>query len=187
MFTKNFYKLLHGHMYSGVNDVGTIFSGTEQTMSLNNTQIRLNGDGTITGCTRLDTMVTNQMLTGSASSTNAKPYIGVILGNGNILPNINDYSLSGTQITNFAYNVALSLENMEDGGRRIVGVYTITNNNSESITISEIGLTALMYKGSGSTYWPVLIERTVLDTPVTIEPQAVGQVKYIIEMKLPVA
>lgn len=110
-------------------------------------------------------------------------YNGVIFGNGNTPPTVDDYYLSGEQVTNLSYTYNIVKEFTEDNEIRLNCLYTITNNNAQTISISEIGLVKIHYITNG--YYPIMLERTVLDTPVVIEPSGVGQVRYVITFKLP--
>lgn len=109
---------------------------------------------------------------------------GVYFGTGTTVPTIDDYTLSGEIITTISWNVNYTTTVNDDGGM-FKGVYTITNKGTETITIGEVALMAGL-NGSGTTY-KILLERTVLDSPVTIEPSGVGQVTYTIEFKYPTA
>lgn len=64
----------------------------------------------------------------------------------------------------------------ETSGRySISGLYTVRSTSEEEINIYEIGCFALVKSGS---YYPVLIERTVLSDPITIAPGEVKLVTY---------
>lgn len=106
---------------------------------------------------------------------------GVIFGNGNADANLDDYSLSGDIVPISAYSVAIN-HVVENDKSTISAVYTLTNTRDESITIKEIAL-----KMGSSTTTQYLIERTVLDNPVTIEPGKVGLVTYTITLTYPTA
>lgn len=56
--------------------------------------------------------------------------------------------------------------------------FGITNITTEAITISEAGLTAMPFKGNPNHY--ALVDRTVLDTPVTIPAGQSKQITYTI-------
>ena len=60
-------------------------------------------------------------------------------------------------------------------------VLTITNNNATDITIGEVGI---VYQGSNTA---ALLERTVLDSPITIPAGGVSQITYTIRMNYPTA
>ncbi|MGM9640167.1 MAG: hypothetical protein ACI3V3_02235 [Faecousia sp.] len=113
--------------------------------------------------------------------TSYNSYGGVIFGNGNADANLDDYSLSGDIVPVSTYSVSIN-HVVENDKSTISAVYTITNTGDESITIKEIALK--MGYTNNSQY---LIERTVLDNPVTIEPGGVGQVTYTITFTYPTA
>lgn len=108
--------------------------------------------------------------------SNGSSTIGVVFGDGNTPPTGADTTLAGSLIENLTITAAARNENI-DGG--LIGncVYTITNNNDNAVTIREIGVVGGVYRGKTSV-GVVLIERTVLDTPVTIEAGGVGQITY---------
>ena len=108
---------------------------------------------------------------------------GVCFGDGTASPTEDDYNLSGNIITTITATATQSRTSVEDGGI-MSAVYTITNTGSESITISEIGMFSYWYTSS-TAYSTFLCERSLLDTPVTIEPGGVGQVTYTIRMNYP--
>ena len=110
---------------------------------------------------------------------------GVVIGDGTAEPSADDYKMSGSLVTKFTSTATVTKEDSADGCV-LTALYTITNTGSEDITISEIGLTAC---GNGNPHVAsdmALIERTLLETPVTIPPSGVGQITYTIEVKHPV-
>ena len=110
---------------------------------------------------------------------------GVILGTGTTTPTLDDYCLSGDMITTFTYSKNVTVTS-DESGVTITALYTITNTGSSAFTIGELGLIAATYS-STSTSNKCLVERTVLDTPVTIPAGGVGQVEYTITFNLPTA
>lgn len=115
--------------------------------------------------------------------TEATSLSGILLGTGDTPPTLDDNCLAGDIITTIATSVAVSFE-MEEDGVSLTSLCTITNSSSESITIREVGLFG---KAKASNYGSdaVLVERTVLDAPLTIEPGSVGQLTYIIKLNYP--
>lgn len=107
-------------------------------------------------------------------------------GDGNATPTADDYKLSGDIITNLSFTTKMSYT-QEDDGVRMTAVYRITNNNSEAITISEVGLFGFGFSSysNGSSGNPILLERSVLDYPVTIEAGEFGDVTYEIKAYYP--
>ena len=118
-------------------------------------------------------------------NTYSKYYGGVYLGTGTKEVTIEDYALSGEMITNFIYNASVSSKEIDEG-IEFTGLYTITNTGNESFTIGEIALVGFNNTGSDSEY-KTMLERTVLDEPVTIPAGGIGQVTYTIRFNYPSA
>lgn len=110
---------------------------------------------------------------------------GVILGTGTTEVTMDDYTLSGDMITTFTFSADCQCKET-DAGSEITSLFTITNTGSESFTIGEIGLVGFYSSNTGAND-KILLERTVLETPITIEPGGVGQVTYTIRMNYPTA
>lgn len=110
---------------------------------------------------------------------------GAIIGTGTTPATIDDYMLAGDMINTFTYSKTVTLTH-DDDKTTITALYTITNTGAAAFTIGEIGLMAASYDNNGTSY-KCLVERTVLDSPVTIEAGGVGQVTYTIEINMPVA
>ena len=126
----------------------------------------------------------------TGASYNSGAYFGTIFGDGTGTPSANDTKLFGnhlSQLTNS--NVTVSVEyNADDNDAKqsVKAVYTITNTTGAELTIREMGL--LYEIAVDHTYdynHAVLMEHSVLDTPITIPVGGVGQVTYTIEMDYP--
>ena len=109
----------------------------------------------------------------------------IVFGDGDATPTINDYNLSGNLITGIVSSTSTV--------RKSNGVekrFTVTNNNSNEIIIKEIcyfsqaGWRSDLGNTSGTI---LLLDRTVLDTPVTIPAGGIGQVVYTITFNYPTA
>lgn len=120
---------------------------------------------------------------------------GVAFGNGTAEPTVNDLTLSGDFIHGLVANsnVIITNERQEDDtGCTYTTMYTITNNTGADITVSEVGIFDNYYgtKGSASSIKkhviPYMIERTLLETPVTIPVNGVGQVTYTFRIDSPI-
>lgn len=109
--------------------------------------------------------------------------IGVVFGTGNIAPALGDYCLSGDFIKGISATYAVKQTDADDG-YTMSFVYTITNNNSEDITIGEVGVVEFAHDGNNINGY-ALTERTALESPVTIPAGGVGQVTYTIRMNYP--
>lgn len=111
---------------------------------------------------------------------------GVVLGTGTTPPSMNDYRLSGELITTVTSTAVITKE-FDESGATITALYTITNTGTDSITIGELGLKGNCSNSYSSESYMVMWERTVLDSPVTIQPGGVGQVTYTIRIEVPTA
>lgn len=115
---------------------------------------------------------------------------GLLFGTDNTPPTVDDYKLAGDVITNCTYSNTTTSTITEDGSEgTLTNVYTITNNNDAEITIGEIGLYSelcWMTAYKAYTSYPVLLERTALETHITIPAGGVGQITYTIKMNYPV-
>lgn len=166
MILKNWYKFV-GY---GVFKKGTLVNKTGTTSSPSTLHISFVGTSYQPSMSQVATTKTS---------------CGIVFGTGNTPVTIDDYKLSGEQITGIAATCAVEVAS-DDDGITATSVCSITNNNSEAITVSECGLMTKSHSGS-SNYEDhfVLVERTVLDTPVTIPAGGVGQVTYTIRMNYP--
>lgn len=176
MFTKNWYKALAAEM-SRSNGTYQSMTGTTQTIHASYYLYFFNYDN---GNPNYPTIHKVQTTLGSNG--------GVVFGTGNTPPTINDTTLSGDLVSGFSYSKSVTTE-CGDNGVTFTALYTVTNNNAEAITISEVAIIANLTKHNTSPDAPykALLERTVLDTPVTIPAGGVGQVVYTITFNLPTA
>ncbi len=101
---------------------------------------------------------------------------GLYLGTGDREVAYDDYSLSGTKITNITYTMTKKTEEV-DGQLRFRCIYSITNTGSTDITIREVAYVAKAYC-SGAEKFRIMLDRTLLETPLTIVPGGVGQLTY---------
>lgn len=181
MFLKNWYKALTAMLYNSEDVTGK---------STNGTDMRFTSKSASSG---IYNIIFLTMAGGaSLSSYNNVPYMGkvqtsynggVVFGTGDIPPHPDDYILSGSLITTISA-VGNVTATQDDNGITFTGLYTVTNTGSEDITVNEIGLVTT---SAYSTSYRYLIERTVLDTPVTIPAGGIGQVTYTIRMNYPTA
>ena len=122
----------------------------------------------------------------SSSSSIESYFAGVVFGTGNTEPTIDDYQMAGEHFVD--YTESHSFENTIDGTARTLSCrYTLTNTSTESVTIGEIGLSGNAYRKNGSWYYysGFLLERTVLDSPITIPAGGVGVITYTLKFDLP--
>ena len=119
---------------------------------------------------------------GSTGQNNTNIAGCVILGDGNTPPTIDDVALSGNMITTFEATTAVTISTTN--GVTLMGIYTITNTGASDITIREIALTRCGMTGDNIPTSPLyfLMERSVLETPITITPGSAKSVVYRINM-----
>lgn len=104
---------------------------------------------------------------------------GIYFGTGSTPATINDYKLNNL-ITSGLSSVytTVSVAKEAEGRYAICGQYTLQNTSNEPISISEIGVvTGFDTSSSGATAY-VLMERTVLGEPITIDPGKAKTVTY---------
>lgn len=112
---------------------------------------------------------------------------GFVVGTGTTAPSLDDYKLESQITSGITMNFTNSRRYVNSSGKpTIENIYTITNNGSSDITISEVGLvsyninccTSSSATSTGANN--VLIDRTLLDTPVTIASRGSASINYTI-------
>lgn len=180
MLTKNFYRILLGRC-AGITlkDAG-IVKADGSTMS--DTAVITNywAYGTCFGYKGSSTPSPCMTRVFTAKPSDASGYGGVFFGNGTTPPTLDDKTLSGDVISTITTTASAVSSIDENGNPQITASYTISNTGSEPVTISEVGL----FEGL-SNWGFVMIERTLLETPVTIAAGGIGQVTYTIKFNYP--
>lgn len=173
MFTRNWYKYIASCLNNDA--VGTVktLTGEGYSPASYNEAIKL--------CYKVNAYSTASLhyLRNSLSD-----YAGPVIGTGTTAPTVDDYCLSGDVITTFMASANITKEDTEDGSI-ITAVYTITNTGDSAFTVGEIGLLSSAQSGYRDLKYKVLFERTVLDSPVTIEAGGVGVVTYTLRLNYP--
>ena len=174
MFTKNWYILQSLHM----------LSDSKQQL----TDIKpLDWDGqSKTKYYPYKTSVSIQAAINSVKTDSVRHSQGVLFGTGDTPASLDDYKLAGDMIQNIAASISKTYSYSE-AQPSLKAVYTITNNNEAAITIKEVALNVQYTHNSNNSTSGCVIDRTVLDTPVTIPAGGVGQVEYTITFNLPTA
>lgn len=122
------------------------------------------------------TFITTYFMAPASSSM-----FGVVFGTGNVAPTPDDTTISGNFIDSTKIAVTRLFSYDFDAQPMAISCeYTIANNGSNPITIAEIALFD-NFLSSGKSY-PYLIDRTVLESPITIAAGGVGKVTYTIEL-----
>ena len=177
MFTKNWYAMIAYSIGMNQDDFKNIIrnmEGNDGNSGSYGTAINLLNSNS--GCPYIG-RINDQSIAYSKS--------GVIIGSGTTAPTINDYALE-SRITTPLSSSGTITTTYNDNSVTHTSVFTITNNHTEEITISEIGIFNSSTAKSGEKY-AYLLERTVLETPITISSGGVGQVTYTITINLPTA
>ena len=125
----------------------------------------------------------------TASATDESKF-GVFFGTGSTPATLADYTLANT-ITS-----GLSITNMRNlhshaedgnGGIELTGSFLLQNTTEAEMNIWEMGIVTPVGSGIASSYiqgYPVLMERTVLSEPVTIQPGGAKLVTYRVKLNL---
>ena len=105
----------------------------------------------------------------------------IVFGSDNTPETGESYKLK--KAINAGLNTALtrSVQANDDGSHSSVVIANCTNISSEPITIGEVGLRKGFLVAYSSTKY-VLLDRTPLPTPLTIQPGEVGRIVYTITM-----
>ena len=163
MLTKNFYSYMRAALQK-TSATFTLPDGTTNMTNLSN-----------------DTPPFNAMNAWADGTTKIK---GVSFGTGTTPATASDYSLEsilGTTQISVATPSSVSFSRVDTYEEYSV-TFGVTNKTADAITISEVGLTAIPYSYSSSTnvLKYALVDRTVLDTPVTIPAGQSKQITYTI-------
>lgn len=111
-------------------------------------------------------------------------YGGTWFGKGRTLATRNDYKLEEPIESGLSIERPSRTTYVEEAGGviRYMVSYVVTNTGAESVEIGEIGIYSDVgtYGSSTVTSYPVLAERTVLETPITLAPGESKIVNYVI-------
>lgn len=115
-------------------------------------------------------------LSAVSNSTNGS---AIVVGSGTTPPIVTDYKLESqiTTVSGSASYKRVSAANSDT----FTAVATITNTGTEPITISEVGL---QLKATNNSNY--MVERTLLESPITIPAGGTGNVTYTICVNYPI-
>ena len=108
---------------------------------------------------------------------------GFCLGRGSTPATKEDYKLEDMITAGLSRAAYSTATNWYDGGFEVIWSYTMTNTSAADIEICEIGKVGQHY--SGSTAYYVLVDRTVLDTPITIPAGETKVLSHSIRINYP--
>ena len=114
--------------------------------------------------------------------------IGVVIGSGNTPVQSSDYKLDAPLASDYSGSVS-KINGDTESSLSLKLAVVIQNSGSSALTVREIGLiqsarTATTQGGSLTTNTNVLIERTVLSTPVTIAAGESETIDYTITVEI---
>lgn len=117
----------------------------------------------------------------------------VLFGTGTTAPTMDDYKMESPISSGMTASFLASATTIADGVCTRKYIYTLTNGTTNDITISEIGAFAYAYYAKTAEYGDTnytsagafMLDHTLLDEPVTIPADGVGQVTYTITMDYP--
>lgn len=182
MFTKNWYKALTAEMYNKYNNndvLGKNTRGSDAYFTSSSSSGGVYDYTSLTLACGSSQISSNNYSPLMSNVRTAYGYGGVVFGTGDTAPTFDDYKLSGDLVTTMSASASVVVTK-DDDGYTYVATYTIANTGSADITIKEVGL--ILYGRANSSF---LIERTVLDSPLTISVGGVGQLVYTIRMNYP--
>lgn len=110
---------------------------------------------------------------------------GIHLGSGTVTPTENDYILT-SQITSGISVIVSGIARGVDSSNRLYMelVLNVTNTSSSNITVSEVGLVSgniqccTSASATATQANNILLDHTLLDSPVTIAPSDTAAIKY---------
>lgn len=177
MFTSNYRNYKRG-MFQGETIGFKSFDGTQNNIGTSTTVRAFCGDiGSLMKKVHCRSLTEGSNSSDPLNACNP----GIYFGSGITPPTVDDYTLEIPIATGLSI-VNVTASNMTLDGKRYSYCSTIelTNKVSAPITIAEVGLFG--QGNTGSSRKPVLFERTVLETPVVINPGETKVLRYWVDM-----
>lgn len=115
---------------------------------------------------------------------------GIQLGSGNTPASENDYTLDSQITSGLSASTPTQEYGVDASGNPFVDyTFTLTNSTGSPIEVKEIGyaqiLVASANLNASASNYPFLLDRTVLDNPITIPANDYAAVKYTLKTVLP--
>lgn len=119
------------------------------------------------------------------SYTNSASSVGICVGSGNTPAAMTDYQLETPNTSGLSASIVQTFGLDNNSNPTLTFDITFTNTSTAAKTIREIGYRqnlngATELNGSGSNR-VCLLDRTVLDSPVTIEAGEIGVIRYVLK------
>lgn len=157
MFTKNFINMLVHQQFFGTGSVSV--DGVNFKSPLSSTSCSTTWSNYYS--------IYEKIMTKLCTSMEGGKY-GVAFGSDGTAETEDDYKFANGCFSDITMTISNSSGTKDENGGLATKEYVIVNNSSEEITIREVGL----------WWYSLLLERTVLDNPVTIAAGGVGVIKY---------
>lgn len=172
MLTRNFWKVF-ASLYAGLSksiELKRVNGSVDDETVFNNNAPSASAVSILTtiGATNYAPTLRNIITSGDSK--------GTAFGDGTDEPTLDDYTLSGNFIRTITGTASASSK-VDDDGVEITSLFTLTNTGTDPITISEVGRFG-GFKG-------YLVERVLLEVPVTIPAGGVGQVTFTTRFDFP--
>lgn len=115
-------------------------------------------------------------------------YDGIVLGTGTTAPSEDDYRLENIITDGLTASITTN-SGVENGSPYGDINLALQNTSNAAITITEIGITRSLYDatsfgGTSGNSHRYLVDRTVLDTPVTIAPGGTAIITYTLKTEV---
>lgn len=179
MVNNNYYKILAAAFYYDSTTITPFFAkdieGISRQIYRHNNGFLATGNGQI-----ISKVIENGYFKGLNKAlpqgTGASIYNRIIYGDGSKATSADDTFLSGNQVTSFSISSQTTTCKGTDAGVMIEHSEIIQNTGSSSITISEVAYIDYVY--CGGKYYNFLLDRTLLDEPITVEAGNTGTITY---------
>lgn len=108
----------------------------------------------------------------------------ILFGSGTTPPTRDDYTLSGASITTLDQQSMVGSYELLDDGVKFTKILFMNNTGTEAVTVGEIAwVTGMIPYSSLNGKNNNLLDRTLLEEPVTIQPGGTAQINYSIFFK----
>lgn len=120
----------------------------------------------------------------TALSSNILTDSGICFGDGDTPPTEDDYTLSGSHLTGLV-SIDTKSESSIDGEDVVFTMhYTLENKGTTAVTVKEVAwVSGHRITMNNNGYF--MLDRTLLDSPVTIEPGSVAKITYTRSLTIP--
>lgn len=172
MVTRNWYNLMKAYRYRISNEltVVNVDGGTWKVFFQDNENV-----------IPALALSPNKGLSFSFSSKTFATGVYYILGRGTTPATVDDYNLEDMITSGLSCSWAIAVDEDKDAIHKL----TLTSTSNEDITIGEIGIAGNV--NVAGNWYSVLLERTVLDSPITIPAGGLGVIDYAVKVPIPTA